>query len=166
VREECDRRLANVCYPISFIDGRLGEIFSKYGSRKSINWFKYATIFYKFHLLNTLELEILEPFHHLFQSINNITKIKLNKNEIENYYQELIQSICEIEGSLPYSECTFLLHELTHICYYIKQFGPVRSFHMFGFERFNRFMKSLSSNPNNPHISMIKTYMVKYLIIL
>lgn len=79
---------------------------------------------------------------------------------MKEYQSNIINAIVENEGSYPVYYSNFIIHELIHIIEGIENFGPVRSFWMYGFERFNKFLKTILQGQNNPHINIINNYLV------
>lgn len=74
--------------------------------------------------------------------------------------KNIYKIICENEGNYPSFYSNFIVHEIVHICNDIRKFGPVHSYWMFGFERTNKFLKSLLHDEKTPHINIVNNYLV------
>src|SRR5690606_24937925 len=60
-----------------------------------------------------------------------------------NLFERITETVALIEGMLPESAMTFIVHELLDITAALQRFGPIRSWWMFHFERVNRTIRTL-----------------------
>ena len=96
----------------------------------------------------------------LYLYYRNISTKTVKLSELDQMKKMVIECICENEGAYPSYYANFIVHELIHLCDAIKNFGPVHVFWMYGFERFNKFLKSILQNKDHPHINIIRNYLV------
>lgn len=160
MQTEADNDLYNICLPKSFTNGRLQKVFSCLGSRKSINLMEYASIFYKFHLIDAVQPHFIQPIIRFFELVSDLNVNEISIDKVNQIEQDMIECICENEGAFPHSESLFIMHECIHICHYIKLIGPIKSFWMFGYERFNKFLKQLNHSTKWAQANIIKNYEV------
>lgn len=155
-----DSCLNNISLTKNSINGRVENVFSSPGINNTINLLEYATIFSNFHLINTLDYHILLPIIRLFDNIKQLCSKQFTITKLNELEDEIYETLSLNEGSFPVSECTFLMHEIAHLCHFIRMLGPVRTFWMFSFERFNFFLKNLIHNNTHPHVNLMKNYLV------
>lgn len=135
-------------------------MFANKASRTSVTIIKYGTLFSRFHLSNVSNIQYIMPIIKLFDIIKEMSNYSMKISSLDDLQQRLIKCIVENEGSYPTIDAKFIVHEIFHMVDAIRKFGPVYSFSMVSFERFNKVLKHLAHTQNRPHINIINNYIV------
>ena len=99
--------------------------------------------------------------HTLYQLVNIITQ--LHAEEIDIRYVDEIEkrvhhTLALIERDFPLSLQVIVFHLLHHLPMFLRRFGPVYSFWMYPYERFNSWITRRVLNRRYPEPTVVETY--------
>lgn len=93
--------------------------------------------------------------------VKSLTAI-VDKREMDDLYEEIVEFLAISQAMLPKSECTFLKHEWIHISHNLRAMGPFASNNALVVERFlSLFKKWVSRGGRNYNLTMSNAY-VRY----
>ncbi len=130
------------CPPHDF--SRSPRNLSKYLKHWKANEFKYWLLYYSLPLL----VKYLPPlyFHHyalLVCSIHILLQTKLKETQIKAAEQMLLDYYTLLPELYGDKSCTLNAHSLTHLCLYVRLWGPLWSHSLLGFESYNGHITSM-----------------------
>ena len=76
----------------------------------------------------------------------------VNKDEAQACHMGIIRGLVLFEGVLPLSHLNPGMHHFVHYAQYTLTHGSLRAFWMMGFERYNKYLKSLVRNNQHPEV--------------
>ena len=82
----------------------------------------------------------------------------MDLSSLDTLAHDVHKSLALLERDFPVSLHVSVFHLLHHLPMYIEQFGPVYSFWMYPFERFNSWMIRRTLNRRYPEATVLETY--------
>ena len=101
----------------------------------------------------------------LYKLLDVITLLyaeEIDMGSIDQLEQDLHRVLALFERDFPLSLQVIVFHLLHHLPRYIKLFGPVYSFWMYPYERFNSWISRRVLNRRYPESTVLATYMQAY----
>ncbi|XP_071708293.1 uncharacterized protein [Rutidosis leptorrhynchoides] len=89
---------------------------------------------------------------------NRIHSKVIDPEELDEYQQDIILTLCELEMYFPPSFFDVMVHLISHIVGEIKACGPVFLRYMYPFERYTSILKGYVRNHNRPEGSIVEGY--------
>ena len=87
------------------------------------------------------------PYRLLFSQLSDdvvaILSPSLEVEDLPHLFEKVSETVALMEGTLPESGLTFIVHEILDIVAALQRFGPIRSWWMFHCERVNRTIRAL-----------------------
>lgn len=153
-----DERAKRVLVPAGF-DWRPREIFSKTTGMKSHEWKQIACNgILKFCLRGMLGQKQRKTLYQLFDILTQICAEDIDINSIDGLEQQVHRTLALLERDLPVSMQVIVFHLLHHLPMFLKQFGPVYTFWMYPYERFNSWITRRVLNRRYPEATVVETY--------
>ena len=153
-----DNRARRILVPSGF-DWIPRPIFSKTTGMKSHEWKQIATKgVLKFCLRGMLGRNQRKTLYKLFDLLQCICDDQVNNDSIDELEEEVHTVLALIERDFPVSMQVIVFHLLHHLPFYLKRFGPVHSFWMYNYERFNSWITRRCLNRRHPESTVIETY--------
>ena len=153
-----NERAVRVLVPAGF-DWRPRAIFAKPAGMKSHEWKQVATHgILKFCLRNTLGHRQRQSLFQLFDVLSKICLEVMSSDVVDKLKEDVHIVLACIERDFPMSIQVITLHLLHHLPLYLERFGPVYSFWMFPFERFNSWISRRVLNRRYPESNIVETY--------
>ena len=78
----------------------------------------------------------------------------VDKDDVRACHVGITRGLVLFEGILPSSHLNPGMHHFVHYAQYTLTHGPLRSFWMMGFERFNKYLKNLVRNNQHPEVGV------------
>ncbi|CAH1272595.1 Hypp4890 [Branchiostoma lanceolatum] len=161
-----DKRCLHIQVPHGF-GWKVKEFVRKPGYMKSHEWMKIGThgvLKYVLHgLLGPLQQQSLFKFLDCLTVMcsKQISTVEANQLEINTH-----KAMAGLEHHWPLYINTIMKHMMQHVASYLKDYGPVPSIWMFGFERFNTFIVKRIMKRDTPEVNCMETYRVFDLALL
>lgn len=153
-----DERTKSVLVHSTF-DWRPRGIFSKKTGMKAHEWKEVVTSgILKFCLRGMLGRNQRQTLYRLFDVISGICAEDIAMDSVDDLEQETHHALALFERDFPVSLQVIVFHLLHHLPMYIKHFGPVYSFWMYPYERFNSWISRRVLNRRYPESTVIETY--------
>lgn len=153
-----DDRAKRVLVPYGF-DWQPRDIFSKTTGMKSHEWKQLACNgILKFCLRGMLGRKQRSTLFKLFDVLESICAEDILADSIDALEQQVHTVLALIERDFPVSMQVIVFHLLHHLPMYIKRFGPVYSFWMYHYERFNSWLTRRVLNRRYPEATVVATY--------
>lgn len=153
-----DQRAKNVLVPAEF-DWRPREIFRKTTGMKSHEWKQVVTNGVLTFCLRKLLRH--SQRHSLFQLFDVITRLcaeDVDSTCISDLECDVHRTLALMERNFPVSLQVIVFHLLHHLPVFLRRFGPVYSFWMYPYERFNGWIARRIHNKRFPESTVIVTY--------
>jgi len=99
--------------------------------------------------------------HTLFVLLDTLTRLcaeEISCEEVQDLESEVHEVLSMVERDFPLSLQVIVVHLLHHLPYFIKRFGPVYSFWMYPFERFNSWICRRIMSRRYPEACVVDTY--------
>lgn len=155
-----DERALSIKPPIGF-GLKPSPFFTKPGSLKSHDWKQIATQgVLQFCLRGCLSDQCRETLFKFFDCIADLCAECQNSEEIDQMEVKLNKAMACLERDFPVTLQNVTTHLLHHLPESIKLYGPVYSFWMYVFERFNSWLCKRCLNMRYPEATVIETYMI------
>lgn len=158
-----DIQLANdranrILVPYGF-DWRPRDIFSKSTGMKSHEWKQLSCHgILKFCLRGMLGKRQRSTLFKLFDAIKFICAEVVLVNSLDGLEDQVHKVLALMERDFPVSMQVMVFHLFHHLPMFIKRFGPVYSFWMYSYERFNSWLTRRILNRRYPEATVIETY--------
>lgn len=126
---------------------------------KSHEWKQIATNgVLKFCLRGLLGRKQRKTIFLLFDTISDICANSVNMDSVDDLERQVHKVLALVERDFPVSMQVIVFHLLHHVPMFLKRFGPVHSFWMYNFERFNSWIIRRVLNRRYPESTVIETY--------
>ena len=112
----------------------------------------------KFCLRNLPKKNQRSTIFRLCDTTSKICSEKIILEELCEVEAQVHEVLALLERDFPVSLHVVVFHLLHHLPKFLKQFGPVYSFWMFPFERFNSWISQRVTNRRYPESTVIATY--------
>ena len=153
-----DERAKRILVPSGF-DWHPKVLFSKTTGMKSHEWKQVATHgIIKFCLRGLLGKNQRKTLFQLFDVIRNICAEEIEMDSIDSLEEQVHKVLALLERDFPVSLQVIVFHLLHHLPMFMKQFGPVYSYWMYPYERFNSWVIRRVHNRRYPESTVIETY--------
>lgn len=151
-------RAKRVYVPHGF-DWRPRDIFRTGFGMKSHEWKQIACNgILKFCLRGMLGKKQRITLFKLFDVLSKLCAEVIYQHSLDELEEEVHEVLVLIERDFPVSLQVIVFHLLHHLPTYIRKFGPVYSFWMFSFERFNSWLTRRALNRRYPEATITETY--------
>lgn len=155
-----DSRAMNVLVPHGF-GWRPREIFNRKYAMKSHEWKLLSSSgILKFCLRGMLGSRQRSTLFKLFDVLKRICAESVIIDAIQLLEEHVHTVLALIERDFPLSLQVIVFHLLHHLPRFIKMYGPVYSFWMYRYERFNSWIKRRALNRRYPEATVIQTYLL------
>ena len=155
-----DERAQRVLVPADF-DWHPKTIFGKNTGMKAHEWKQIASNgVLKFCLRGMLGRSQRKTLYLLFDTIRDVCANSINTESIDELEQQVHRVLALVERDFPVSMQVIVFHLFHHIPMFLKRFGPVHSFWMYNFERFNSWITRRVLNRRYPEATVTETYRI------
>lgn len=156
-----DKRAESILVPSSF-DWRPRPFFSKTTGMKAHEWHQVVTNgILKFCLRDMLAKKQRKTLFKLFDMLTLLYAEEIDLDSIDQIEEDLHKVLALFERDFPLSLQVIVFHLLHHLPIYLKQFGPVYSFWMYPYERFNSWITRRVLNRRYPESTVLETYRLR-----
>lgn len=143
----------------SSFDWHPRAIFGKNAGMKAHEWHEVVTHgILKFCLRGMLGRKQQQTLFKLFDVVTNICAEDVSMDTIDTLECEIHRALALFERDFPVSLQVIVFHLLHHLPVYVKHFGPVYSFWMYPYERFNSWISRRVMNKRYAESTVIETY--------
>ena len=134
------------------------KIASSFGGFTADQWKNWTNIFSIFALVDILPRKHLEIWRKFVLASKLISSKIINEAEIRKFELLIVQFCSEFEKE--YGECVVTpnMHLHCHMADCIRDYGPVYSFWLFSFERYNGHLGSLPNNNKSIEIQIMRRF--------
>ena len=145
----------------SSFDWHPRAIFGKNAGMKAHEWHEVVTHgILKFCLRGMLGQKQQQTLFKVFDVITSICAEDVSMDTIDTLEYEIHRALALFERDFPVSLQVIVFHLLHHLPMYVKQFGPVYSFWMYPYERFNSWISRRVMNKRYAESTVIVTYIL------
>lgn len=153
-----DERAKSIIVHASF-DWRPRAFFSKKAGMKAHEWKEVTTNgILKFCLRGMLGRNQRQTLYKLFDVIRDVCAEDVNIDMTNNLEKAVHHALALFERDFPVSLQVIVFHLLHHLPMFVKRFGPVYSFWMYPYERFNSWISRRVLNRRYPESTVVETY--------
>ena len=139
--------------------GRIpNKISSKFSSLTADQWRNWTNIYSLYALHNILPSEHYSCWSIFVEASIILSQYSISKEDLKKADEKLILFCQTFETLYGSQSCTPNMHLHCHIKECVLDFGPISSFWVFPFERFNGIMQSFLNNWVSPELQMMKKF--------
>ncbi|KAK6186911.1 hypothetical protein SNE40_006171 [Patella caerulea] len=163
-KDLADLRLKSIICPDGFSD--LPEsLFTKVeGKTKSHTWLQVSTSgVINFCIRGMLGIKQRETLSNFYFVLSKLFDKGVTREIVDEYESRWHESLALMERDFPMSLKTINFHIAHHLPTYLKRFGSVDNFWMFGFERFNHTLIESIHSKKHPEKSAMNVIEIQWL---
>ena len=139
--------------------GRIpNKIAANFSSFKADQWKTWTLVFSIFALFGLIGRRHLNCWRKFVLACTLLDASIISKNNVEEAHQLLLSFCTDVEELYGPDAVTMNMHLHMHLKDCIYDFGPVASFWVFGFERFNGYLGKYSTNNRSVEIQMMRKF--------
>src|SRR3546814_729850 len=132
-----EERLSCVIVPRGYSgEYAIRRMTSERGNLSTHQYIVLFTVYFKYLTLQLLDPTYRAAFVQLCDDMVQLLSPSLVVERLQHTFDMVCETISLIEGLLPESVLTFVLHEMVDISASLRQFGPIRSWSMFNYKQF------------------------------
>ena len=153
-----NERAKSVCVPAGF-DWKPSAVFSRPVGMKSHSWKQMvSTSILKYCLRGLLGKRQRETLFCLCDVLSRVCVEVVDITLLNRLEDDVHRALVLLERDFPVSLHVIVFHLLHHLPFYIRRFGPIYSFWMYPYERFNSWLIRRIKNRRYPEATVIETY--------
>ena len=153
-----DQRAKSIHVPFG-TDWQPRAIFGNPGGMKSHHWKEVATTgILKFCLRKMLNSKQRLSLFTLFDLLTDLCGEDMDSRCIDELEKRVHHALVLIERDFPVSLQVIVFHLLHHLPMFVRHFGPVYSFWMYPYERFNSWVSRRVTSRRYPEAVVVETY--------
>ena len=135
------------------------KIAANFSSFKADEWKSWVTTFSIYTLHGLLEGQHLDCWRKFVRACRLLSTVFINNEKILQAHSLLIQFGKDVERLYGPDAVTINMHLHTHLKDCILDFGPISSFWVFGFERFNGYLGKFPTNNRSCEIQIMRKFL-------
>ena len=135
------------------------KISSAYASLTADQWKTWTTVFSLYALHGILDSSKLECWRLFVQACQLLTCPMITTEDAEKGHKLLLDFCTTFESLYGSEKVTPNMHLHTHLLECIKDYGPIYSFWLFSFERYNGMLGSYKTNQRSIELQLMRRFM-------
>lgn len=167
------KQILNTSYSVNLIQERVDrcivpsslgriphKIASSYSSLTADQWKTWTNIFSIYALHNILPDDQLECWRLFVQASRLLSSPMITAENMEMGHKKLLEFCRAFEAMSGSETVTPNMHLHTHLLNCIKDYGPIYSFWLFSFERYNGLLGSYKTNQRSVELQLMRRFML------
>lgn len=135
------------------------KIASSFSSFTADQWKNWTIVFSLFALHGIIRDEHLECWRTFVQACHLLTTPAISKEAVEESHKLLLDFCIQFETLYGSHAVTPNMHLHTHLVDCIKDYGPIYSFWLFSFERYNGLLGSFRTNQRSIEVQIMRRFL-------
>lgn len=137
----------------------LCKIQSNFSGLTAEQWKNWTTIYSIIALKRLVSNEVLECWRHFVLACQYLLKVELTNNDIQIADALLVKFCTRFENLFGGDRVTPNMHLHCHLRECVLDYGPLRNFWLFAFERYNGVLESLHTNNRNIEPQLMRKFL-------
>lgn len=134
------------------------KIASSFGGFTAEQWMNWTNVFSIYALKGILPSKHLEIWRHFVLASRAITSKYITEVDIKEFELHIFKFCKEFEAEYGKQYVTPNMHMHMHLASCVRDYGPVYSFWLFSFERYNGHLGSLPNNNRSIEIQLMRRF--------